>query len=59
MIYLKILKYTKTHIYILTDDNNQLKLVNPGYIDKYETYKWLMIISSDYDKLIREDKYNN
>lgn len=53
---MEILKYTKTHIYILTDNKNQLKLINPGHTNKDELYKWLEMIASDFDKMMKENK---
>jgi gamma-glutamylcysteine synthetase len=51
---MKILKYTETHVYILTDDQNQLKLINPGHTNKNKAYKWLKVIASDFDKMMNE-----
>ncbi|MEX6015094.1 hypothetical protein [Mammaliicoccus sciuri] len=52
---MKLLKYTNTHIYILTDGGHQLKLINPGHKRKSEVYKSLRWSASDYDKMIKDE----
>ncbi|WP_323708348.1 hypothetical protein P3U10_04300 [Mammaliicoccus sciuri] len=55
---MELLKYTDKHIYVLTDDGHQLKLINPGHKRKSEVYKWLEMISSDYDKMMKDENKN-
>lgn len=52
---MKLLKYTDTHIYVLTDDGHQLKVINPGYKRKNDVYKWLEIIAYDYDQMKKDE----
>lgn len=56
MLSLKILRSTDTHIYILTDEKHQLKLATPGFKNKKQLMEWLEIVSSDYDKMIEDQK---
>ncbi|UXU84598.1 hypothetical protein MUA77_04010 [Mammaliicoccus sciuri] len=55
---MKVLNYTVTHIYILTNDGHQLKIINPGHKNKKETNKWLEMVASDYDKMMKDEKKN-
>ncbi len=55
---MKILKFTDTHIYILTGAGHQLKLINPGHKRKSEVYKWLEMVASDYDKMMKDENKN-
>ncbi|WP_239705736.1 MULTISPECIES: hypothetical protein [unclassified Mammaliicoccus] len=55
---MKILKFTDTHIYILTNDGHQLKIINPGHKNKKETNKWLEMVASDYDKMMKDENKN-
>lgn len=51
---MKILKFTDTHIYILTGAVHQLKLINPGHKRKSEVNTWLEMVAFDYDKMMSE-----